>query len=166
MGLQQRAQICSSPRGGSFEDLLSGDFEPLYLRRFKMERCGGGKVKGREEKGIHLDGNTTYSRYRHCWKAAHLKSTTGKAKSSRPTRVAEKNPTEMHVQPLCIQIPAVASFPPQQLSSWLVHMRMALPVRGGSRSKTATVPQNPFKQGKGATSVSHCTWRGPKPATS
>lgn len=46
--VQQRAQICDSPRGGSFEDLLSGDFEPLYLRRFKMERCGGGKVKGRE----------------------------------------------------------------------------------------------------------------------
>lgn len=112
------------------------------------------------EKGICPDGNTTFNGYRHCWKAARLKSTTGKANSSRPACAAEKKKpnTEMHVQPLCIQIPTAALFPPQQLSSWLVPTRMS--------SKTAIIPQNPFKQGKGATSVSLCTWRGPKPATS
>lgn len=153
------------PQRRGFEDLLSRDFETLCLRRFKMERCGGGKGKGAEEKGINPDGNTTFSVYRHCGKAARLKSTTGKANASMRVCTAEEKRTEMHVQPLCIQIPTAASFPPQQISSWLVPTRMVLPGRGGSASDTTIVPQNPFKQGKGATSVSPGTWKGPKLVT-
>lgn len=104
----------------------------LKWRGVKGERGKGKKV-------ICPDGNVTFNGYRHCRKADLLKST-GKASASGLVCTAGKIPTEMHVQPLCIQIPAAVSFPLQQLSPRLVPTTMVLPVRGRSRSKTAIAP--------------------------
>lgn len=110
MGLQQRAQIHSSSRGGSFEDLLSRDFEPLSFHRFKMERGKGEKRKGKE-KVINPDGNMTFKCCRHYWKASLLKST-GKANASRPVCMAGKSPLRCTCSPSAyksLQLPAFHS---------------------------------------------------------
>lgn len=61
---------------------------------------------------------------------------------------SRKKPTELHMQPVRSQIPAAASFLPQQLSSWLVHMRMELMVREGRKSKTRSSLKAPSSKEK------------------
>lgn len=52
------------------------------------------RERGKGEKEIHPDGNTTFSGYRHCWKAAHLKPTAGKASVSRPACACRRKKTQ------------------------------------------------------------------------